>query len=192
MPRNLARRGHSQIIVKPSMLLSLSRSLLIVLVSVVSAKKEMPLPDPPTTMEEMRDVLLFTGSFKWMFWLCLFGYCMAVYRVVLDLKPTIRYAHGLVLGIVSATGGSTIAAILCGKPVPIVANEALIPALAATWSVMYMLPDQCLAVIKNTSMGSIFARCSPLATSPTDATPALIAFAMAPAASPTRRSGATS
>lgn len=138
----------------------LSRTLLLgSLASVACAKKAVPLPDPPTMMEELRDVLLFTGSFKWMFWLCLVGYCMAVYRIVLDTKPTIRYAHGLVLGVVSATGGSTMAAMLCGKPVPIVANEALIPALAATWSVMYMLPDQCLALLKNTSVGSIFARC---------------------------------
>jgi len=135
----------------------LSGWLLIVFASVANAKKELPLPLPPTMLEELRDVLLFSGNYKWMFWLCLFGYCMAVYRIVLDTKPTIRYAHGLVLGVVSATGGSTMAALLCGKPVPIVANEALIPALAATWSVMYLLPDQCLAMLKNTSVGSIFA-----------------------------------
>ena len=99
---------------------------------VEAAKKKVEAPPPePTMMAMLKDMVLFDGEFKFLFWVCLVGFCAGNLRMILTLTPNIRFVHGLVLGVLNCYGGSTLAAIICGQPVPFVVNEKLIVELDA-------------------------------------------------------------
>ena len=102
----------------------------------------------------VKSVALFDGDFSWVFWVCLIGYCAGNCAAILTATPKIRFVHGLVLLTLNSYGGSTIAAILCGEPVPFVVNEKLIVGLVGTWVVSYTLPGL-PKMIKSTSIGSL-------------------------------------
>lgn len=105
-------------------------------------------------IDSVKGAALFEGELAWLFWVCLIGYCAANCTAVLNASPKIRFVHGLVLLTMNSYGGSTIAAILCGQPVPFVVNEKLIAGLVGTWVVAYTLPGL-PKMIKNTAVGSI-------------------------------------
>jgi hypothetical protein len=88
----------------------------------------------------VKGAALFEGEFAWIFWVCLIGYCAGNCAAILNAQPKIRFVHGLVLLTMNSYGGSTIAAILCGQPVPFVVNEKLIVGLVGTWVVCFILP----------------------------------------------------
>ena len=88
----------------------------------------------------VKGAALFEGDFAWVFWVCLIGYCAGNCAAILNASPKIRFVHGLVLLTMNSYGGSTIAAIICGQPVPFVVNEKLIVGLVCTWVVAYTLP----------------------------------------------------
>jgi hypothetical protein len=96
-------------------------------------------------LDMIKDAVLFQGSFSFMFYVCLAGFCLANSRVVLKDanlheagKSRINYFHGLVLMVLMSFGGSTLAAIMCGKPVPFVCNEALVSVCLICWTVAYL------------------------------------------------------
>ena len=73
------------------------------------------------------------------------GFCLANSRMVLKDanlyeagKSRINYFHGCVLMVLMSFGGSTIAAVMCGKPVPFVCNEALVSVCLICWTVAYL------------------------------------------------------
>jgi len=110
-------------------------------------------------LEMLRDVLLFQGLFGWMFWLTGIGFCMANCRIILQAKPQIRFLHGLAMGVLGSYGGSTLAAAMLAKPTVFLINESLVPMFFCVWCVMYTLPSLFLGLLKDTSVGSIFASC---------------------------------
>ena len=96
-------------------------------------------------LDMIKDAVLFQGSFSFMFYVCLAGFCLANSRMVLKDanlyeagKSRINYFHGCVLMVLMSFGGSTIAAVMCGKPVPFVCNEALVPVCLICWTVAYL------------------------------------------------------
>ena len=91
-------------------------------------------------MGTVKGAALFEGDFAWLFWVCLVGYCAGNCAAVLNASPKIRFVHGLVLLTLNSYGGSTIAAIICGQPVPFMVNEKLIVGLVGTWVVCFILP----------------------------------------------------
>ena len=91
-------------------------------------------------MGTVKGAALFEGDFSWLFWVCLVGYCAGNCAAVLNASPKIRFVHGLVLLTLNSYGGSTIAAIICGQPVPFMVNEKLIVGLVGTWVVCFILP----------------------------------------------------
>ena len=105
-------------------------------------------------MDTVKGAALFEGELAWVFWVCLVGYCAANCNAVLNATPKIRFVHGLVLLTMNSYGGSTIAAIICGQPVPFVVNEKLISGLVGTWLACYTLPGL-PKMIKNTAVGSV-------------------------------------
>lgn len=102
----------------------------------------------------VKGAALFEGEFAWIFWVCLIGYCAGNCAAILNAQPKIRFVHGLVLLTMNSYGGSTIAAILCGQPVPFVVNEKLIVGLVGTWVVCFILPGL-PKMIKGTTVGSL-------------------------------------
>ena len=123
---------------------------------VEAAKKKVEAPPPePTMMATLKDMVLFDGEFKFLFWVCLVGFCAGNLRMILTQTPNIRFVHGLVLGVLNCYGGSTLAAIICGQPVPFVVNEKLIVGFSLTWVVAYSLPAVFMSVVKGTSSGAI-------------------------------------
>jgi len=105
-------------------------------------------------MGTVKGAALFEGDFSWLFWVCLVGYCAGNCAAVLNASPKIRFVHGLVLLTLNSYGGSTIAAIICGQPVPFMVNEKLIVGLVGTWVVCFILPGL-PKMIKGTSVGSL-------------------------------------
>ena len=112
-------------------------------------------PTPLEMLGTVKSVALFEGEFSWVFWVCLVGYCAGNCAAMLKANPKIRFVHGLVLLTMNSFGGSTVAAILCGQPVPFVVNEKLMVGLVGTWVVCYLLPGL-PNMIKGTSVGSLF------------------------------------
>ena len=106
-------------------------------------------------MAMLKDMVLFDGEFKFLFWVCLVGFCAGNLRMILKQTPNIRFVHGLVLGVLNCYGGSTLAAIICGQPVPFVVNEKLIVGFSLTWVVAYSLPAVFMSVVKGTSSCAI-------------------------------------
>jgi len=104
---------------------------------------------------ELQDALLFTGSFSWMFYVTLVGFCAAIAQSILTSSPRINFFHGMALTLLSCFGGSTLAAIVCGSPMPIVCNEALVPVCITTWAVVYALPSLALGFLVETTACSL-------------------------------------
>ena len=118
--------------------------------------KAAPVPAPdPTPLDMLMDAFLFAGDFKWMFYACLAGFCMANGRALLTATPKINYFHGCATMVVTCYGGSTLAAVMCGKPVAFVLNEALVSVCLTVWTVMYLLPGLVIGLSKDTAIGSI-------------------------------------
>ena len=119
---------------------------------------EITAPDSP--MDMLKDAVLFTGDFKWMFYLCLAGFCAGNARAILTANKKINYFHGCVLMVLVSYGGSTMAAIMCGKPVVFAVNEALVSVCIGVWTAMYFLgnPDAqgLISLLKNNSIGMLF------------------------------------
>lgn len=114
--------------------------------------------DPDVTFAAMlKDMLLFDGSFKWLFWVALCGFCAANFRLILLAKKDIRFVHGLVMGVLNSYGGSTLAAVICGQAVPFVVNEKLIVGICLTWFVVHRILGSTifLTLIKDTSLGAV-------------------------------------
>jgi len=116
--------------------------------------KPAPMPVEPSfsPVDALKDAFLFAGDFKWMFYVALAGFCAANARAVLTTQPKINYFHGCVLMVLTSYGGSTMAAIMCGKPVIFVVNEALVSVCLITWTIMYLAPG-ILRFLKDTSIG---------------------------------------
>jgi len=108
----------------------------------------------PNLLGTLKSVALFEGEFSWVFWVCLVGYCAGNCAAILKANKDIRFVHGLVLLILNSYGGSTIAAILCGQPVPFMVNEKLLVGLVGTWMVAFMLPGL-PKMVKGTAAGSV-------------------------------------
>ena len=132
--------------------------MLSALIGAFAAKSAISaLPAEPSLLLQMRDAVLYQGEFgSIMFYVCLTGFVCANLRLILQQKPDIRFAHGFVLCVLLCYGGSTLAAIVCGNPVVFVTNEALVPTVAFTWAVVYMMPGLFLAFARDTNVGSIF------------------------------------
>mmetsp|Transcript_26828 Transcript_26828/g.44542 ORF Transcript_26828/g.44542 Transcript_26828/m.44542 type:complete len:273 (+) Transcript_26828:77-895(+) len=103
----------------------------------------------------MQDALLFTGDFTWMFYVTLVGFCAANARAILTAQPKINFSQGCALMVLSCFGGSTMAAIICGKPVPFMCNEALVPVCLVTWVVVYRMPVLTLGFLLDTTLGNV-------------------------------------
>lgn len=112
-----------------------------------------PPPPPPPAYQPLQDAFLFSGDFAWMFYLCLAGFCFANAKAVLGASPKINYWHGCALMVLANYGGSTLAAIMCGKPVPFVCNEALVSVCLSVWTVAYLAP-----AAMNSALGSAAGR----------------------------------
>ena len=118
-----------------------------------------PVPPPPppfNPLEPLKDAFLYSGDFKWMFYVSLAGFCAANGAAVLTATPKINYFHGCALMVLMCFGGSTMAAIMCGKPVAFVCNEALVPVCLSVWTVMYLLPDVTINFFKKNKVGILF------------------------------------
>ena len=72
-----------------------------------------------------------------MYYLCLFGFCLANCRAILKAKPDTHFAHGLALSVLTSYGGSTLCAIMCGNPVVFVVNESLVTLVSIAWCVSH-------------------------------------------------------
>merc|ERR1712185_836395 len=93
----------------------------------LAAKKVAPPPPPPSMLKKICDLVLFKGeNGALFFYICLAGFCAGNCKAMLKAKPAIRYAHGLVLGVLTSYGGSTLACIICGRAVVFQVNEALV------------------------------------------------------------------
>lgn len=106
-------------------------------------------------LDMLKDAFLFSGDFKWMFYFTLIGFCAANGRAILTATPKINYFHGCALMVLANFGGSTMAAIMCGEPVPFVCNEALVSCCLAVWTVMYLLPSATVGFVKDNPVGSL-------------------------------------
>jgi hypothetical protein len=126
--------------------------------SVGMPKTAAPVPVPSASpVDLISDVFLFTGDFKFFFYVCLAGFCACNARTVLTASPKINFWHGCALMVLSCYGGSTLSAIMIGKPVAFVCNEALVSVCLATWTVMYFVPKPTIAFLKDTSLGAVVA-----------------------------------
>jgi len=126
---------------------------------------EMELPKSP--LDELKAAVLFSGDYWWMFYACLAGFCLANSRTILKDanlkqpgKARINFFHGCVLMVLANFGGSTLAAIMVGKPVPFVTNEALVPVCLVVWTVAWLedagfLPKIINRFLGETSMGAV-------------------------------------
>ena len=105
-------------------------------------RKAVPVPDPVASPIDMAmDAFLLSGDFSWMFYATLIGFCLANAKAILGANPKINYFHGCALMVLANYGGSTIAAVMCGKPVAFVLNEALVTVCLAVWTVAYSVPE---------------------------------------------------
>lgn len=122
--------------------------------------KPAPVPTPDASpLDMLRDALLFAGDFKMLFYITLIGFSMVNSRVVLASKPKdkkkINFFHGAALMVLMNYGGSTIAAVMCGKPVAFCCNEALVPVALGTYAAMYFAGDSLNAIFKDTAAGAV-------------------------------------
>lgn len=118
-------------------------------------KKTMTVPTPEPGMLDMyKDFVLFGGDFKWFFYFALCGFCAANAMTILKQTPNINYFHGCAMMVVVCFGGSTISAVMVGAPVAFVLNEALASCCLGTWTVMYLVPDLTIGLLK-TSVGTV-------------------------------------
>ena len=108
-----------------------------------------PPPTPPPLYEPLQQAFLFTGDFKWMFYFTLVVFCAANAKAILGANPKINYFHGCVLMVLANFGGSTIAAVMVGKPVAFVCNEALVTCCLLTWTVIYLMPSVVFGLMSN-------------------------------------------
>eukprot|EP00310_Coccolithus_braarudii_P022286 CAMPEP_0183353748 /NCGR_PEP_ID=MMETSP0164_2-20130417/34854_1 /TAXON_ID=221442 /ORGANISM="Coccolithus pelagicus ssp braarudi, Strain PLY182g" /LENGTH=271 /DNA_ID=CAMNT_0025526483 /DNA_START=20 /DNA_END=835 /DNA_ORIENTATION=+ len=117
-----------------------------------------PAPEPMATSLHLgmfEDALLFSGDLWWMYYVTLVGFCAANARAILGATPKINFFHGCALMVLSCFGGSTLAAIMCGRPVSFVTNEANVSVCLATWAVCFLLPAIPLRLLAGTSIGSV-------------------------------------
>ena len=86
---------------------------------------------PPATfdmLEQVRDTFLYTGEYGlYMYWFAIIGYCLANGKAILSAQQDINFFHGLALQLMTSYGGSSVTAIICGKPVAFFINESLAP-----------------------------------------------------------------
>ena len=105
----------------------------------------------PTPFEALaggvKDAVLFSGDFGWMFYAALIAFCACSAGAVLKASPKINFFHGCALMVLSSFGGSTLAAIMVGAPVVFVANEALVTVCLAVWTAAYVLPTVLLGIL---------------------------------------------
>jgi len=111
-------------------------------------------------LDPLKDAFLFTGHFTWMFYLTLVGFCMANALAILKQTPNMNFFHGCALMVLANFGGSTMAAIMCGAPVPFVCNEALVAVCLSVWTVVYLLPSVLNGIFSNNAIGRLFVSCS--------------------------------
>ena len=111
-------------------------------------------------LDPLKDAFLFSGDFKFMFYLTLVGFCAANGLTILKATPKINYFHGCALMVLSCFGGSTMAAIMCGQPVAFVCNEALVSCCLATWTVMYLLADLTTGLLTGNPIGRYLTSCT--------------------------------
>lgn len=110
----------------------------------------MPMPPPPPPLyQPLQDAFLFSGDFTWMFYFTLVGFCCANAKNILSATPKINFFHGCALMVLANYGGSTLAAVMVGKPVAFVCNEALVTCCLLTWTVVYAMPSLVLGLMNN-------------------------------------------
>jgi hypothetical protein len=108
----------------------------------------------PNPLNILKDIFLFSGDYKFMFYVALAGFCAANARAILTASPKINYFHGCALMVLTCYGGSTISAIMVGAPVVFAVNEALVSVSLTVWTVMYLAPDMIIKLLKDTTIGS--------------------------------------
>ena len=122
-------------------------------------KKPLPIIEPEGfLLDPMRDLFLFMGPYKLVFYVVLAVFCAANARTILVASPKINYWHGCALMVLANFGGSTLSAIMCGAPVAFVCNEALVTVCLAVWTVMFMLPKATVALL-NYTIGNLVTSC---------------------------------
>ena len=108
----------------------------------------------PNPLNILKDIFLFSGDYKFMFYVALAGFCAANARAILTASPKINYFHGCALMVLTCYGGSTISAIMVGAPVVFAVNEALVSVCLTVWTVMYLAPGMIIKLLKDTTIGS--------------------------------------
>ncbi|KAL1525719.1 hypothetical protein AB1Y20_020563 [Prymnesium parvum] len=112
-------------------------------------------PPPPEPLELVRDTFLFQGEYGWYFyWFALIGFTLANGKSILGEKTEINFFHGLALQVMTAYGGSSICAVICGRPVAFFVNESLAPVSICTYCALYYARSP-LTSFMNSVLGSI-------------------------------------
>lgn len=112
-------------------------SVLLTTLTALAAKAK-EAPPEPSSLELVRDTFLFQGPYgNALFWFAISGFCLANAKAILSADKSINFFHGLALQLMTAYGGSTICALMCGKPVVFFVNEALAPVALTTFTVLY-------------------------------------------------------
>ena len=118
--------------------------------------KAAPIPEPTATpLDMIMDAFLYAGDFKWMFYATLIGFNIANARAIKGASPNINYFHGCALMVLTNYGGSTLAAVMCGKPVVFAVNEALVSVCLSVWTAIYLSGDLILKFSKDTGVGAV-------------------------------------
>ncbi|KAL3897511.1 MAG: hypothetical protein SGPRY_013036 [Prymnesium sp.] len=108
---------------------------------------------PHDTLDTIRDTFLFQGEWGlYAYYFALIGFCLANAKAIVAASPTINFWHGVVLQVMTSYGGSTVCAILCGKPVAFFTNESLVAVI--TFCVLFYMKSAVLAFM-NSFLGSI-------------------------------------
>lgn len=130
-------------------------SALLVLLSSVAAKPKPSPPEPDSLLEVVRDAFLWTGEYGvYVYWIALTGFCLANAKAILGASKDINFFHGLALQLMTAYGGSTICAILCGNPVVFFVNESLAPVALLAFSALYVARTSLFALMES-NLGAV-------------------------------------
>jgi len=121
-------------------------------------KVTIEVPIESGTLEMVRDAVLFSGEYWWMFYVCLVGFSFCNSRTILGAVPNINYFHGCALMVLANYGGSTLAMIMMSKPVVFVVNEALVPVALICFTIAWLERNNRVVnkFLADTSIGAIF------------------------------------
>lgn len=121
-------------------------------------KVTIEVPIESGTLEMVRDAVLFSGEYWWMFYVCLVGFSFCNSRTILGAVPNINYFHGCAFMVLANYGGSTLAMIMMSKPVVFVVNEALVPVALICFTIAWLERNNRVVnkFLADTSIGAIF------------------------------------